>query len=675
MTTNPPSLSNDDLKKLYFNKEYSQIITLLSHSLTNNYESIFHLNLLGMCYLNLNEANSSIDYFLKCIKYKKAENDFSNLEVLYINLASAYLFNNDDNCLEYYLEAFKINNKNIKLLLLIIDYYFNRSDMSSARQYISKVLELDSNNETALFKLFQILSFEKKLNEASKIIKTLIKLSNNPYVYKYYLGNIFLEKEDYKNSEKLYLEIISKLPEFSECHNNLGVIYDKTNNLEKSRKCFLDSLALEPENIKFLNNLSSIYIREGNFEEAQSNLEWTLSLEKENFLTLRLLAKYHHSNSDLKLSQDYIEKSLSIEPNNVTSLIQYGLILFSRNFLKQANDEYLKALDLSPNNLKVLLSLGHFYTITNSTELAIKYLNEAIKVDPGNSFSKNLLAGIYKTNSDYNKAKEFYLDSKELNWEENVLECLYLDEKIDDFEKFYLTHSDNLTDSRTVSALITHANLCLDKNYNHSFCNDPLSYIKVIKCNDVINDINTFNNDLVNEITNYSYEIKKQTFIKNGIQSLGNLFALEIDIFKKLEKMILENYYDYFSSFNQSKDIFINKYPKNPKLMGWFVKISKNGFIEPHNHVGSWLSGVYYLDCLESNSDEGSIEFSLSKNSFPFKEKNLPYKIIRPEKSLLVLFPSQLFHRSIPFNKNFERICIAFDFLPQPNTGIYNNEG
>ena len=674
MTTNPHTLSNDEFKKLYLNKEYSQIVTLLSHSLANNNESNFHLNLLGMCYLNLNEVNSSIDCFLKCIKHKKAKNDFSGLEVLYINLATAYSLNNDNNCIEYYLEAFKINNKNIRLLVSIVNYFFDKSDMSSSREYISKVLELDCNNEEALFKLFLILFSEKKLNEASKIIKTLIKISNNPYFYKFYLGNIFLEKGDYKNSEKLYLEVISKIPDFSVCYSNLGHIYFNTNNFEKSRKYFLDSLALEPENINFLNNLSKTYIEEGNFEEAQSNLEWSLSLEEENFKTLRLLAKTHYLNNNSKLSQEYIEKSLSLEPDNIMSLIQYGLILFSRNFLKQSSEVYLKALDLSPNNIKILLSLGHFYTVTNSTELATKYLNEVIKIEPGNSHAKNLLAGIYKTNSHYNKAKDFYLDSKEPNWEENVLECLYMDEKIDDFEKFYSTHSDNLTDSRTVSALITHANICLDKNYIHSFCNEPLSYIKAIKCTDVIKDINTFNNDLVNEITNYSHEIKKQTFIKNGIQSLGNLFSLEIDIFKKLEKMILKKYFDYFSSFNQSNDIFINKYPKNPKLMGWFVKISKNGFIEPHNHVGSWLSGVYYLDCLESNSDEGSIEFSFSSNRFPFKEKNLPYKIIRPEESLLVLFPSQLYHRSIPFSKNFERICIAFDFLPQPNMEIYNNE-
>jgi hypothetical protein len=31
----------------------------------------------------------------------------------------------------------------------------------------------------------------------------------------------------------------------------------------------------------------------------------------------------------------------------------------------------------------------------------------------------------------------------------------------------------------------------------------------------------------------------------------------------------------------------------------------------------------------------------------------------------IVLFPSSLFHRTIPFNSNEERICIAFDLKPE----------
>ena len=277
------------------------------------------------------------------------------------------------------------------------------------------------------------------------------------------------------------------------------------------------------------------------------------------------------------MGDEYIEKSLLLAPDNVETLILAGSILFSRNLLKEANDIYLKALKLSPDNVTILSNLGHLSTITNSVDQAFKYLNRAIEIDPEHNFSKNILAGIYKTNNDYAKAKELYLESKEPNWEENVLECLYLEECFDDFKEFLIKNSDKLIESRTASALINHANYCLNEHYEHHFCNDQLSYIKTIKCHKN-HDINNLNSDLLNEINNYSYDLKKQIFIKNGVQSLGNLFSLEIDVFKNFQNLILKEYDKYFASFENSSDVFINKYPKKPKLMGWFVKISKNTY-------------------------------------------------------------------------------------------------
>ena len=36
-----------------------------------------------------------------------------------------------------------------------------------------------------------------------------------------------------------------------------------------------------------------------------------------------------------------------------------------------------------------------------------------------------------------------------------------------------------------------------------------------------------------------------------------------------------------------------------------------------------------------------------------------------PSKGDLVLFPSSLFHRTIPFDSKEERLCIAFDIVPK----------
>jgi hypothetical protein len=44
---------------------------------------------------------------------------------------------------------------------------------------------------------------------------------------------------------------------------------------------------------------------------------------------------------------------------------------------------------------------------------------------------------------------------------------------------------------------------------------------------------------------------------------------------------------------------------------------------------------------------------------------DFPKKTILPEAGEVIFFPSSVFHRTIPFQSDEERICIAFDVRPE----------
>ena len=64
------------------------------------------------------------------------------------------------------------------------------------------------------------------------------------------------------------------------------------------------------------------------------------------------------------------------------------------------------------------------------------------------------------------------------------------------------------------------------------------------------------------------------------------------------------------------------------------------------------------------NKNEGSIKFSLIGYDYPY-EKNLSNFTHSPKNFDLALFPSSLFHETIPFNSQEERQVIAFDLVPK----------
>ena len=90
-----------------------------------------------------------------------------------------------------------------------------------------------------------------------------------------------------------------------------------------------------------------------------------------------------------------------------------------------------------------------------------------------------------------------------------------------------------------------------------------------------------------------------------------------------------------------------------------------DGYLKGHIHEHGWISGVVYLSIPENlKNDEGAIEFSFEGGMFFRLKKDSPKKILNLSNGDLVIFPSSLFHRTIPFHSKNNRICIAFDLMP-----------
>ena len=93
----------------------------------------------------------------------------------------------------------------------------------------------------------------------------------------------------------------------------------------------------------------------------------------------------------------------------------------------------------------------------------------------------------------------------------------------------------------------------------------------------------------------------------------------------------------------------------------------------PHIHPAGWLSGVYYASVPKSIADgdpahSGWLELGTPPSDLPPPERPL-IRRFRPEPGLLVLFPSYLYHRTIPFEDDSPRISIAFDIEPVRDAG------
>src|SRR5690606_28334728 len=108
---------------------------------------------------------------------------------------------------------------------------------------------------------------------------------------------------------------------------------------------------------------------------------------------------------------------------------------------------------------------------------------------------------------------------------------------------------------------------------------------------------------------------------------------------------------------------FLGRVPRGEHLLHvWATRVHEQGVIDSHLHEGSWLSGAYYVALPPSLGDDGAgwLEFGQSIPGLPSPppERFLRF---RPQLGQMWFFPSYLYHRTLPFSGEGERISISFD--------------
>jgi uncharacterized protein (TIGR02466 family) len=98
----------------------------------------------------------------------------------------------------------------------------------------------------------------------------------------------------------------------------------------------------------------------------------------------------------------------------------------------------------------------------------------------------------------------------------------------------------------------------------------------------------------------------------------------------------------------------------------WSVRLRPGGFHLDHMHHEGWISSAFYVETPDEALGRESREGWLRLGQPPFRTvPELPAeRFVRPKPGRLVLFPSYLWHGTMPFRTEERRTTIAFDLLP-----------
>ncbi|HEY0105929.1 MAG TPA: putative 2OG-Fe(II) oxygenase, partial [Rhizomicrobium sp.] len=96
----------------------------------------------------------------------------------------------------------------------------------------------------------------------------------------------------------------------------------------------------------------------------------------------------------------------------------------------------------------------------------------------------------------------------------------------------------------------------------------------------------------------------------------------------------------------------------------WSSRLHDRGFHTNHIHPGGWISSCYYVAVPGAVEDGAQGWIKFGEPSFAAKLDRPVRRTVKPVPGRLVLFPSYMWHGTVPFHSQQARTTIAFDAIP-----------
>jgi len=161
--------------------------------------------------------------------------------------------------------------------------------------------------------------------------------------------------------------------------------------------------------------------------------------------------------------------------------------------------------------------------------------------------------------------------------------------------------------------------------------------------------------------------------VRGGTQTNGFLFRIAHPVIKQLEQQIRLAIIEALHRFpSNSKHPFWRRHVAGTQAAdvvfsgAWSVRLSAQGFHTNHMHPKGWISSALYIavpdEVSGATNDAGYIQFGAPEEKLGLDLPSI--RTVKPEVGSLVLFPSYMWHGTIPFTSDQPRITVAFDIIP-----------
>ena len=340
-------------------------------------------------------------------------------------------------------------------------------------------------------------------------------------------------------------------------------------------------------------------------------------------------------------------------------------------------DEYLKSYDGAPRTTPLLLSKAFFLSHEKRAEEALETYREAARLSPDDRLAAAGVASSLTMLGRYDEALAAFDTLLKKHGEDGELYGCAAEAALlgGDFARAVTLCERAVTinpfDQIALSTMGTALRLMEDERDERLNGYDSLIQAFELETPEGFSSMADFNAELnawLDQVHPRTREYLNQS-LRGGTQTPDQIFGRGHELVEKIRARIDQAVARYIAGLKEdTSHPFLARRAKDFRYSGsWSSRLSDCGFHVNHIHPQGWISSCYYVAVPKAVEDEtqhqGWIKFG--EPAFKVALKDPIRRAIQPRPGRLVLFPSYMWHGTVPFRDAQARTTIAFDVVPK----------
>ncbi len=436
------------------------------------------------------------------------------------------------------------------------------------------------------------------------------------------------------------LELMPRAP--FDAWYNLGVRAHRAGRLTRAGQAFEHALALKPDDPNALNNLAVVRDREHRPVEARALADRLLARSPDSVPAAHTFAAIFSKATEPAELERALAQALAVvarEPGHAGGHECAAIVLGKARDFANALPHAREAARLAPGDASIRATLVRLTTESGALDEAAHAAADALAAHPDDALLNRLAGTIALRRGETAAAERAFARTLELARDEQDAIA----------QRVLALHG--LGRRADADAL-----LGLDRFLREIRLDLPPGFA----------DAAAFNRALADDIRRHSrLRYEPVGLAAKGGYLTDDLLADRTPAILGFERALRDAIGAYVGSLEPDPSHpFLATIPRDWRINVWATRVAAQGVIDTHLHEQSWLSGAYYVELppglSRGDPHAGWIEFGRPHRGLPEVDEST---LVRREPKLghLLLFPSYVYHRTLPFEGEGERISISFD--------------